>query len=886
MEDVAGSGTSSGNRKLEFAQGQDLGKYLFLSLFFVFLTACHINAEMASLLGKGFPLKLESATPIVTNQSVIPITLDFKGIPVTDFNTHFLQISNATVANLTSQGSKYSFDLIPASEGAVSVQIPEGVLQAEGGEKNLASNVLRFEVDYTPPTVTIVGPDVSLGNAAKEFVWTVTYAGAEVVTLENSGISLTGSDSSGCSVTVTGTGETKTVTVRGCSGDGTMGICVGADTAKDSAGNKTLAKDGASFATVDNTAPTLAVTGPSPATGNSATPFVWTVTYSGADTITLSDSDISLGGTATAGCSKSVTGAGSTRTVTVSGCSGDGTVKINVAGNSAKDSAGNFSLGNSSATSATVQNTLNPADPAVQSDLFIATIDTTKTSSGSSANDQLTLPLVSGIIYNFAVDWGDGTVSQIKSWNAPEKTHTYAVAGVYDVKLLGGFPQLAFSGNGDLLKISDVKQWGTNRWSSMEKMFEGCSNLNSTAVDAPDLSQVTSLKRMFYGAQKFNGSIGHWNTSNVIDASEMFRAATIFNQPIGSWDVSKMKDINSMFNMAVAFNQPLGSWNTSSVTNMSYLFSGGAFNHPINGWDTSKVTNMGGMFSSNKAFNQNIGGWNTSSVTTMSGMFDDADAFNQNISSWNTSNVRFMGSMFRRTALFNQPIGSWNTSKVENMWGMFQFADAFDQPIGGWDTSNVMYMTDMFYYAKVFNQPIGGWNTSKVINMNSMFLGARAFNQPIGSWNTSGVMDMGSMFYLAETFNQVIGGWNTSSVTDMSSMFFVASSFDQPIGGWDTSSVTDMSSMFRNAVAFNRSIGGWNTTSVTTMNAMFAATDVFDQDIGGWNTSNVTDMDYMFDMAIAFNRNLSGWNVSSVVQRPPDSFSNGAASWVLPQPNW
>lgn len=384
--------------------------------------------------------------------------------------------------------------------------------------------------------------------------------------------------------------------------------------------------------------PSLSITGPGLTAGTNLTDFIYTVNYAAAANVTLADADIVLVGADTAGCVAVVTGAGVTaRTVTVSGCTGDGPVSISIVANSATDSAGNQALAYGPSSSATVQNS------------FIVRFDTTKLSAGSSANNQVKLPLTYWSGYNFTVDWGDGQSETITSgtWNPgmPAITHTYASPGVYDLKFKGALPAFVFSDSADdKLKILDVKQWGTIVWDDMELMFSGCENVQISATDAPNLSGITSLVAMFSGAIKFNGAIGHWNTSTITNMQSIFLDAKLFNQPLGNWDVSHVTDARYMFGGAEAFNQNISTWNTSSMTDISGMFSYTlAFNQPINAnganWNTSNVTAMAGVFMGAEAFNQDIKDWNLSSVTTIDSIFLNAFAYNQNLSTWMVPNT-------------------------------------------------------------------------------------------------------------------------------------------------------------------------------------------------------------------------------------------------------
>ncbi len=533
---------------------------------------------------------------------------------------------------------------------------------------------------------------------------------------------------------------------------------------------------------------------------------------------------------------------------------------------------------------------------------------------GTSSNNQITIP---GTGTNYTILWeevGNAANNGTAIGNGTT-TITFPSAGTYRVSILpgsGSFHRINFYNSGDPLKLLNIEQWGAIPWSSMERAYYGCSNLNVTATDIPNLNavtnmswmfancsilngpenignwntaKVTNMSGMFSQAQSFNQPISNWNTSKVTDMIFLFDRATSFNQPIGNWNTANVIDMAAMFQGAITFNQPIGNWNTANVTRMIGMFSQAtAFNQPIGNWNTAKVTNMSGMFYRAQSFNQPIGNWNTAAVTNMIQMFGYATSFNQPVGNWNTANVTNMSNIFAGASSFNQPINNWNTASVTDMSGMFNSAFAFNQPIGDWNTANVTNMSFMFINASAFNQSIGGWNTSSVVNMSFMFFGASSFNQPIGNWNTSAATNMSWMFVAAQSFNQPIGNWNTSAVTDMNRMFAGAQSFNQPIGNWNTSAVTDMHRMFFGASSFNQPIGSWNTSLVTNMGSMFSYASSFNQPIGSWNTSAVTDMSYLFQDASSFNQPIDSWNTSAVTDMSylfqyASSFNQPIGSW-------
>lgn len=356
----------------------------------------------------------------------------------------------------------------------------------------------------------------------------------------------------------------------------------------------------------------------------------------------------------------------------------------------------------------------------------------------------------SGVVNYTWQELSPGSASGSGSWSGSTLTITGLPTGS-TIRLQiapANFQRININNGSERNRLTQVENWGSTTWTSMQNAFYGCANLQVTATDAPNFTGVTNMSQMFRGCTNLNspGNINTWNTGSVTNMSSMFEQAT-------------------------AFNQNIGSWNTWSVTNMSFMFAGAsAFNQNIGTWNTGAVNNMSSMFGDASAFNQNIGSWNTGAVTTMSSMFVRAIAFNQNIDAWNTGAVTNMAFMFDQATVFNQNIGSWNTGAVTTMRFMFQLASAFNQNIGSWNTSSVNDMSSMFRQASAFNQNIGLWNTGAITSMDQMFIAASAFNQNIGSWNTGAVTRMFAMFSGASAFNQNIGSWTLNAGVDLASM--------------------------------------------------------------------------------------------------------------------
>jgi surface protein len=419
----------------------------------------------------------------------------------------------------------------------------------------------------------------------------------------------------------------------------------------------------------------------------------------------------------------------------------------------------------------------------------------------------------------YTIDWGDGSTDNTVYTETDTPTNLYTATGPYEISYSGNFTHLKFKDRSDLLGVVD---WGSTQWTSMNKMFEGCSNFNQLPLEAPDLTFTENLSGMFRNATSFNQDISDWDVSNVKNMSSMFYKCSVFNQPIGNWgdkvaNVTSMKD---MFSHAHAFDQPLDSWDVGNVEDMRLLFNDAQrFNQDLNNWDVGNVKDMSYMFNKATSFNGNISAWVVDRVENMSRMFKECEFFDQPINNWVVSSVTDMSYMFAKASIFNQSIGEWaeKVGSVADMSYMFNDARRFNQPLDSWDVGNVENMSFMFKNARRFNQPIGRWNVTRVSDMREMFADAIQFNADLSGWDVRGVTNMQGMFSDAEAFNTDVSTWDVSSVTNMAGMFSSARSFNQDLGSWDIRAVTDMAGMFGGVTLskanYDATITGWVETA-------------------------------------------------------------------------
>lgn len=562
------------------------------------------------------------------------------------------------------------------------------------------------------------------------------------------------------------------------------------------------------------------------------------------------------------------------------------------------------------------------------------------------------------LTYNYSVDWGDGTTEQNLTTS---KKHVYPDGVQRTIVISGDFPALFMKGSSTAVNLEDIEEWGYNmEWETMTHAFSGCINLGTiSATDVPDLSNATDMSYMFHNCKSMqggssSGSFGSWDVSTITNMRGVFFGAENFDRQITTWDVTNVTDMTSMFENAKSYNRSMKWWVTTSLEKMSFMFAGAeSFNRNVfNNFDVSNVQEFDGVFKNALAFegkdpndtdpsDKDISDWDMSSATSLNSMFAGAESFDFDISIWDVSSVEDFNHVFHGAYSFNQNLGDWDLSSAEEMEytlsGSGILTCNYEETLDGWSLtagSNVVLGADgLVYYDQTGRNSLlsNSWTINGDIenridecNLISDSCGEGRSTFFITTWvvPSSDVISIptGTGTYDYDVDWESDGIWDVSGATssvsctthtegetlrvsirgDFPTITFFNSGEEENIVSieqwgcieWETfansfhnctnleynatdapnlTNVTTMISAFRNCESFNGNLNNWDVSTVEVMQHTFSGASSFNGDITDWNTSSCTDMSSMFsgassfDQDINFNSGNNAWNVSNVV---------------------
>jgi hypothetical protein len=480
---------------------------------------------------------------------------------------------------------------------------------------------------------------------------------------------------------------------------------------------------------------------------------------------------------------------------------------------------------------------------------------------------------------------------------------TGGLANYYKMQIFGtSLTNIKFNGSipGNIkFRNARILNWGNNPWKKLDEAFYDLGTILMAATDAPDLSQCTTLARMFFLCQEVG----------KVFANDFDGNGVRLNGDWTGWDVSNIVDASRMFEFTRNFTADFGAWSWDSATDLSYFFS----NTYI-----SSGSDVGG----NADFSQwqNIG---AASELSLTGFFENAEyqtkpIFDLNNVVTNKINLR---SLLNNALRFNQDLSSWGpkisalvpynaTTGVDlyKMLASVGTVGSLSQPTNftTWDFSNVTKAEYLFYEYKFANSVVGldnkTWNNTGIYqDWRSMF--EVAVNIPdINGWSFTNVGRFSSMFRLANFKNptQDLSGWSMNTNNGVAGGFREFDRMFESIESTNSGQVPIVSAwtfnnplntlldrMFYNNPNFNQDIGGWNIGNDVRMPEMFRgcssfncgdAPGVFGNKMLGWNVDLIQNNTFVFFDAISFNQNIEHWQWQTQNTQGMFGTNNGAAN--------
>jgi Domain of unknown function (DUF4347)/SdrD B-like domain/Bacterial Ig-like domain len=359
------------------------------------------------------------------------------GVSTSSFTLAETGTAGGTINSVSGSGDSYTVTVTGVTgNGTLGLNLKSsgtGISDAAGNSPTAGFTGQTYTIEHTPPSVTSINTVGSSPNNASSDQFSVTFSDflGAVTGVSTSSFSLAETGTAGGTISsVSGSGDSYTVTVTGVAGDGTLGLNLKSSGTgiSDAAGNSPTAGFTGETYTIEHTPPSVTSIDTVGSSPNNASSDQFSVSFSdflGAVT-GVSTSSFSLAETGTIGGTiSSVSGSGDSYTVTVTGVTGDGTLGLNLksSGTGISDAAGNSPIAGFTGETYTIEHT----PPSVTS------IDTVQPSSNSGGTEQFTVVFSEPVT---GVDTSDFTLADtgsvsgtISSISGSGSSYTVTVTG-------------------------------------------------------------------------------------------------------------------------------------------------------------------------------------------------------------------------------------------------------------------------------------------------------------------------------------------------------------------------------------------------------------------------------------------------------------------------
>lgn len=239
----------------------------------------------------------------------------------------------------------------------------------------------------------------------------------------------------------------------------------------------------------------------------------------------------------------------------------------------------------------------------------------------TTGTTQFILPLISTGVYDFNVDWGDGTNHNITTFDDANLTHNYSTTNAtYVITITGTCSKIYFNDAGSKLLMKDITQWGDTGWRTAN--FFGCANLKVTATDGAGLWNLANFYNMFRGCTSLDYiDVSEWNCPNATDAYSFFYLCGALKQVAGAGKLIQgniTRLINMFHSCSVLQYVDMSGWDTSKVWTMYGFFTYGyeLLEANVSEWDTGLLQITHNLFfNCNKVHIYDMKNWNVSLLT-------------------------------------------------------------------------------------------------------------------------------------------------------------------------------------------------------------------------------------------------------------------------------
>ena len=177
----------------------------------------------------------------------------------------------------------------------------------------------------------------------------------------------------------------------------------------------------------------------------------------------------------------------------------------------------------------------------------------------TGALETITIPTQNIGTFNAGVDWGDGTIETITTYNG--FSHEYAAIGDHTISITGTFPNIYFNNGGDKLKIKKVLNLGAVGWTRLNNAFFGCTNLTEFTAGSTDTANTSTMQTMFLNCSGLTSlDVSTFDTSSVGNISYMFQGCSgLTSLDLSAFDTSSVATMLRMFNNCNALTSLVGA---------------------------------------------------------------------------------------------------------------------------------------------------------------------------------------------------------------------------------------------------------------------------------------------------------------------------------------